>query len=288
MTTVYPWQMGRIRLALHLGVASMERPLFRHLAGSLDPLDHIRLAADLGFAGITDNNLKLRPPEVQAAMGEALARAGLEMGSITSAPMGTPDAFWGDPDPRFDEGFAQAIETSIAAQRRAGGRQITTCASRADHLPHAVQIATFARRVAAMADRVADAGMALAIEPTSATRTPFFLVHHLHDALTVIGPHPHPGVTLMFDTGHVDEMDGDPAPLFLRHRAAIQTVQIADRNGRVEPGSGPTDFVAMFHVLAESGFAGLVELECYLSRDDADGERAALAALAGIVEAAGQ
>lgn len=283
MSLPMPWRDKKVRLALHLGIASPERPLFRALAGSLDPLDHIRLAADIGFAGITDNGLKLRAPSQQSAMGERLAAAGLVMGSFTNSPMGTRDAFWGDPDSAMDAVFDRAIKESIEAGRRTGGRDITFCALRAEHIAFEVQLDTVARRLRAQADVVARAGMVLAIEPTSATRTPFFLIHHISDARRVMGAQPHPGLSLMFDTAHVEEMDGDPVAAFFVNREVIHTVQIADVAGRVEPGAGRTDFAAIFAALRRDGFPGLVELEHFLTDESAAGERRALDRLAAIV-----
>lgn len=286
MTTAadQPWIAKGLRFALHMGVASPEKPLFRELVGSLDPLDHIRFAADIGFAGISDNGLKLRPAAVQAAMGEELARLGLEMGSFTLSPMGSGNSYWGNPDPAFDEAFAVSVDEAIEVAKRVGGREITLCALVAEGIDFDRQIAALGRRVAGAADRVAAAGFRLSIEPTSLSRTPFFLVHHVADALKVMGPD-HPGVSLMFDTGHLHEMDGDPAMLFEQYQDRIHTVQIADVAQRVEPGAGNTDFVAVFATLRRLNFKGLLELEHYLSVESKEGEQTALDRLAGLVAA---
>ena len=44
------WRSRGLRFALHLGVAAIDKPLFKHSAGSLD---HIELAANIEFAGIS-------------------------------------------------------------------------------------------------------------------------------------------------------------------------------------------------------------------------------------------
>src|SRR3546814_15852775 len=76
------WQMSRwkLRYAPNLGLNSTDTPLFRHLVGSLDPIDHIAFAYEQGFAGIEDNFLKLRPEADQRRIGLELASRGLEMG----------------------------------------------------------------------------------------------------------------------------------------------------------------------------------------------------------------
>ena len=286
LTIPQSWRSGGWRLALNLGVASLEKPLFRRSIDSLDPCDHIRLAADLGFAGITDNMLKARPPAVQSAMGEELAKLGLVMGSFTNAPLGTGDPLWGDPDPSKDDAFFTSIEASIVTGKRTGGSVITMIVARAPGIEFHLQMRVFAERARKVADRVADAGMVLAIEPTSVSRLPTFLIHHIAEVREIIGPDRHPGLKLMFDTAHVHEMDGDPVTAYLSAQdITTDIVQLANIRDRLDPGSGQTDFTAFFRCLTKLDFSGLVELEYYLREDTAAAERDALQALADILTA---
>src|SRR3546814_18913824 len=80
------WQMSRwkLRYAPNLGLNSTDTPLFRHLVGSLDPIDHIAFAYEQGFAGIEDNFLKLRPEADQRRIGLELERRGLEVGCFVT------------------------------------------------------------------------------------------------------------------------------------------------------------------------------------------------------------
>lgn len=272
-----------LRFALHLGVASPEQPLYKNLVGSTDPLDHIRFAADLGMTGITDNSLKSRPVHVQEAMGNLLAQLGLTMGSFTNSPMNTPEFYWADPDSAYEQAFFDSVAASIAAGKRVGGKDITMTCLRRDTIDQNIQLQVFGERLKRLADSVADADMRIAIEPTSVTRTPFFLVHHIEDALGLMDEHPHPAFRLMFDTGHLHEMHGDIVAAFNTHQSLIDTIQIADVVNRVEPGSGRTDFPAFIKSVCETGFSGLFELEHYQSEDSVAGEQRSIEQLARIV-----
>src|SRR5258706_9988742 len=84
----------RARFAGHLGVRSPNMPLFRHLAGSPDPVAQIELLAELGFAGVSDNFLCLRPPDEQHRIGRMLVSCGLEMGSFVHDPAGWNQPGW--------------------------------------------------------------------------------------------------------------------------------------------------------------------------------------------------
>jgi hydroxypyruvate isomerase len=122
-----PW---KLRFAPHIGLTSLDTPLFKHSAGSDDPVAQIDHVADLGFAGIEDNLLKLRSPVEQERIGAALARRGLEMGCF----VGNADAWnaplWGRDDDAARQKLRADLDSSIAAAARVGGRYLTTISGR--------------------------------------------------------------------------------------------------------------------------------------------------------------
>lgn len=280
------WRSAGLRLGLHLGVMSVEKPLYRRSLDSIDPIDHIRLAADLGFAGITDNLLKSRSPEVQSAMGEELARLNLAMGSFSNALIAPGQSLpaWGDPDPAMDAEFAATIDASIEAGRRVNGHVITVILADAIGSDPAVQMQTFARRLHVAADRVAKAGMTMGIETVSAVRMPGVLVRHITQVRALIGAERHPGVGFLFDTGHVHEMEGDPVAAFEQSRdIQVGSVQIANVLDRRGPGTGDTDFSSFFGALKRCSYGGLIELEHYVPEDTAEAEIESLTRISRII-----
>lgn len=280
------WRSAGLRLGLHLGVMSVEKPLYRRSLDSVDPLDHIRLAADLGFAGITDNLLKSRPPEVQSAMGEELARLGLAMGTFNNALIAPGQSLptWGHPDPAMDVEFAATIDASIEAGRRVNGHVITIILADASGADPEVQMQAFARRIHSAADRVAKAGMILGIETVSAVRMPGVLVRRIAQVRELIGAERHPGIGFLFDTGHVHEMDGDPVAAFDQSRdIRVSSIQIANVLDRKGPGTGDTDFTGIFGALKRCSYSGLVELEHYVPEDTAAAEVESLARISRII-----
>ncbi len=62
------WMARRwsLNYAPHLGLTAPDAPMFRESARSADPVDQIRFLHGLGFAGIEDHSVKLRPPAMQA------------------------------------------------------------------------------------------------------------------------------------------------------------------------------------------------------------------------------
>jgi hydroxypyruvate isomerase len=86
----------------------------------------------------------------------------------------------------------------------------------------------------------------------------------------------------MYDTEHVQIMDGNLIANVDRVRDEIGSVQVADIPGRMEPGKGEINFVNFFRKLRAVRYRGLVELEHNYADDSAAGERAAYEALCRI------
>jgi hydroxypyruvate isomerase len=102
------------------------------------------------------------------------------------------------------------------------------------------------------------------------------LLQHMPDALAVVRAADHPAVRLIFDTSHVQIMDGDL--LFHLEQAwdQVAIVQLADNPGRLEPGTGEIHFETVLRWLARRGYRGLVELEYGWQQPGLESERRGL------------
>ena len=96
----------------------------------------------------------------------------------------------------------------------------------------------------------------------------------------------HPAVHLVFDTSHVQIMDGDL--LFHLEQAweHVAIVQLADNPGRLEPGTGEINFETVLRLLVQRGYQGLVELEHGWRQPGAESERRGLQKLRQLDSAA--
>ena len=83
-------------------------------------------------------------------------------------------------------------------------------------------------------------------------------------------------VLLIFDTAHIQAMDGNLIAHLEATWDAIAIVQLADTPGRLEPGTGEVDFAGVLGVLKRRGFRGLVELEFGWSKPGRDAEQEGL------------
>lgn len=280
MTQAQP-RRWRLRYAPHLGYRSPEAPLLQFTAPP-DPVAQVHRAAALGFAGVQDPWAVARPPEQRRAIRRALDDAGLQAGAVVWAPfdrlrqplLGQPDA-----DAELERLIDQAIATAIEM----GSRTIAVlgAASEGDQAP---QRDLLARRLRQFAGRAADHEIVFGLEPMGAL--PGMLMRTLRDGLDVIALADTPEVRLIYDTGHVEAVDGQAGARFAEAYPLSCLVQLADQPGRVEPGAGTIDFAPVFRELIERGRQDLIELEHGWAAPGPGGEEAGLRRLADQEEAA--
>jgi len=272
-----PNSLGRWRFAAHLGYARPDEPMLPATAGSVDPVAQVACAAALGFAAITDNCLKLRPPEVQHGIGAALRAHGLVMGSFTyNALAAEPPFFWGMPI--ADVGAA--LSDALAAAERVGGGCINVILLNAG-LPRDEQIARATENFARAAEIVAARGFAMAMEPASRERVPLSLVERAAEAAAIVRATGPDHLGLILDSCHCLYAGDDMAAEIVAQADRLAIVQLADMPGRVEPGAGGLiDFDPIVAALEAIGWQGLIEAEFNPAQSGAAGEQRAVAALA--------
>jgi hydroxypyruvate isomerase len=273
------------RYAPHLGLIGPDAPLFIESAGSSDPLAQIEYLASLGFAGIEDNYLKLRPVETQERMGAALERHGMAMGCFVNNPMLWNRPLWGEDSEDARAQLDRDLQDSIEAARRTGGKTLTVVSGLDRAVPAAFQRANMAENLKRLGDVAEKAGVVLAAETVDARRWPGMLLHHIADAYAVVRAANSAAAGLVFDIGHIHPMDGDVTTNLHACWDKIAVIQAADIPGRLELGSGELNWVNLFRMIRDKGYTGLIELEHLLSSPGAPGERAMLESLRAIDDA---
>lgn len=272
---VKPFVAGRWRFAAHLGVSRIDAPLLAAAAGTVDPIDQIACAASLGFAGVTDNSLKMRSPATQRRMAAALREHGLELGTFTHNVLGSePPFFWGSVIPDV----AAALSETLAAAERAGGGCINVVLLDAGTALNE-QMERAAENLV-RAEAVATAhGIRIAVEAISRERVPLALTESVADLAQLVRTTGSPRLGLILDSCHCHCAGEDMADAVRANADIMAAVQLADMPGRVEPGEGVIGFGAIIAALAGIGWEGLVEAEFNPALPGLPGEMAAVDAL---------
>ena len=252
----------RLDFAPHLGFPTPEQPLFGELAGSVEPEAQIALAAARGFRRVQDPFTARRSEAAQARIGRAARAAGLGLGCFVYAPMERAmQPGWSAVKDTARKALDADVETAIAIGQRIGSRYIAVLTGTDSERTRGEQLHAMTANLVRVADRVAEAGMMLCIEAVNGQRLPQMLLHHVDDAMDVVRGAGHPAVRMIFDTAHVQAMDGDVLGNLGRAWDLIELIQLADHPGRVEPGAGELNFVRIIDEIEQRGFTGPVELE---------------------------
>ena len=251
-----------LRYASHLGYRAPDNPLFRESVGSLDLADHIRFAAELGLAGVQDAWIASRPIEEQRVLGQAMERHGLEGGCVVYAAREKIRApRWAIRGPDVRASLAPDLAAAIQAARRIHARCLVVLSGALPNVPITLQFAAMVENLRWAADVAGKAGMTLCLESISAKSVPNMLLHHVGEAYAAARAVNHPALKLIFDTSHIQTMDGDILANLEAVWNEVALVQIADNPGRLEPGTGELNFVSILRAVKARGYAGLIELE---------------------------
>lgn len=111
------------------------------------------------------------------------------------------------------------------------------------------------------ADRLGAQGIRLQLEPVNRRDMPCAIVATTTEYEAVAARVGSDNLFLQYDFYHMQIMQGDLVPGFLRLLPRIGHLQVADTPGRHEPGTGEINYPFVLGQVARSGYAGWIGLE---------------------------
>ncbi|MBW9052574.1 2-oxo-tetronate isomerase [Rhizobium mesosinicum] len=121
------------------------------------------------------------------------------------------------------------------------------------------------------AERTADAGVKLLIEPINLRDIPGFFLSTTDHAERILDKVGSDNLYIQYDFYHMQIMQGDLIPTFMRLKDRIAHVQIADNPGRNEPGTGEINYGFILSELDRLGYDGWVGCEYKPKAGTSDG-----------------
>ncbi|MET0280643.1 MAG: TIM barrel protein [Steroidobacteraceae bacterium] len=244
-----------IRLAANLSTLFTELPF----------LDRFAAAACAGFSAV---ECQFPYEAAPAAVAARLREADLEWVLFNAPPGASGErgiACLPGREREFDAGIAQAAAYAVAGGVRRVHVMAGLLPAGADRAAH---LRRFVSSIARAADRLAEAGAAVMIEPIN-TRVdvPGYLLDGTQLALECIAAAGRSNIRLQYDVYHMQIMEGDLMRSLERLLPSIGHVQIADNPGRHEPGTGEIAFERVLPHLERLGYEGFVGCE-YLPAAD--------------------
>ncbi|MEK8052775.1 TIM barrel protein [Ideonella sp. DXS22W] len=190
------------------------------------------------------------------AVAAALKETGVHLQSITVGPR------VGCVDRSKTDFIREALQRTIATCQRLGATDMIIAGGPAlKDASAAEQHAAMVHNLKHLAPVAADAGMRLLLEPLN-TRVdhPGFFMASAIEGLDIVEEVNHPAVRLLYDAYHAEVMGEDHAQI-LQRAHLIGYVQVADTNGRHEPGTGTIDWATWLPALTAAGYTGDIGLE---------------------------
>ena len=268
------------RYASHLGYRSADAPLFVASARDPGPLAQIEIAAQRGLAGVQYALAVTRSEAEQTAVGERLQRYNLATGCMVYAPFETLRLpYLSHPGVRARETFLGHLRNAFDVASRIHSTQVVVLAAADPDHARRAQIASFIEHLKYATELAERAGVMLELELVASTALPPLILERLDDVMEVIERVASPHLRMIFDTAHVEALEGNAAAHLPPVFDYVDIVQLADHPGRLEPGTGTIDFTALLTQLHRRTYRGLVELEHGWSVPGEAGEREGLQAL---------
>jgi hydroxypyruvate isomerase len=234
-------------------------PNLRWLFTELPMIDRYAAAAAAGFRGvesafpydIPSRELAKRLTDLDLTLVQVLSPFDWAAGERGLAALPGREADYRD---SVERALAYSLEVGRPNVHVMPGN-ITPDLDRADCMDR------FIRNLDWAAERAAQAGITLILEPCAKARFPEFLYHRVEEGVEVIRKIGRDNVKLCFDTFHVQTEQGSIADRMREAWPYIGHLQVGDVPGRHEPGTGEIRFPFLFDLIEELGWAGWIGCE---------------------------
>ena len=236
------------RFAANLGYLFTEHPL----PACIDA------AAAAGFKAIELQN----PYDVPAAdVKAAIERNGLTMLGVNT-PRGPGEGDFGlAAVPGRERDWEAAFATALDYITAIGGRAIHCLAGVVAPDARAEAERTFVANLTRAADRAAERGIILLVEPINPRDRPGYFLTRVEHAADIIAKVGKPNVRMQFDFYHAQIVGGDLITRFETYLPVVGHVQCAAVPGRHEPDEGEINYPAVFEAVDKLGYRGWIGAE---------------------------
>ncbi|MBO9726196.1 MAG: TIM barrel protein [Novosphingobium sp.] len=218
--------------------------------------DRVRAAKDAGIDAVEFHLWKDKPIE---ELAQALAETGVKLTSFCVDPRRSLV------DPAEHDEFLEAVRGSIEAGKALGSPpMIIASGFNVPDLSHEEQHENAIVALRRGAELAEQAGVMLLLEPlNNRVELPLIYLSSTAQALDLIEAVNSPNLRLLYDMYHSAVM-GEAVPGVLGDRAhLVHHVQVADTNGRHEPGTGEVDWTAAMEELLALGYEGGIGFEYF-------------------------
>ena len=252
--------------------------MFEAHAGD-DILDQIQWAADRGFRAWEDNRMPRRTPEMQAKIGDLLAKNDMRMGVFVANKINwkEPTLVLGAGDHR-DE-FLQSIRDSVEVAKRCNAKWMTVVPGHLDLRQEPFyQFANVLETLKQGAAILEPHDLTIVLEPLNYRNHPGLFLTKAAQAYALCKAVDSPSCKILFDIYHQQIQEGNLIPNIDAAWDEIAYYQIGDNPGRKEPTTGEINYKKVLSHIHDKGFTGIYGMEHGNSMEGKVGEMAVVEA----------
>jgi hydroxypyruvate isomerase len=177
-----------------------------------------------------------------------------------NTPTGNPGEFGLGAVHGREGDFAAAVELSLSYGAAIGATALH-CMAGLGSADDRLAETTFVRNLTAAADKAANAGITLLIEPINHRDRPAYFLTRVEQAAAIIAQVGRANVKIMFDFYHVQIAQGDLLSRFQACRQLVGHVQMAAVPSRAEPDEGEVNYAEICRELDRLGYDGWIGAE---------------------------
>ncbi|WAJ71827.1 hydroxypyruvate isomerase family protein [Catenovulum adriaticum] len=256
---------------------------FKNLAGN-NILDQIRYAHDMGFRAWEDNRMPNRFEKEQQAIGDLLAKLGMEMGVFVAYGDFKNPIFAGNRLDHFDKRsvdkkqvkamLTKKMEQAVEISKRCGAKWCTIVPGTIDlTLPVEYQTKNVVENLSYMAEVCEKSGLVMVLEPLNYQNHPNCFLTRISQAYEICKMVDSASCKILDDLYHQQITEGNLIQNMADAWDEIAYIQIGDVPGRKEPGTGEINYNNIMTWLHKQGYNGIIGAEHGIKNKGVDGEK---------------
>jgi len=239
-----------------------------------DFIEQIKWAHDQGFRSIEDNGMMNRTPEMQAKIGDTLAKLGMQMGVFVIT---TDGWHWkmslATGKQEFKDLIIRDCNTAVEVAKRCNAKHMTVVPGNFDRsLPMDIQTAHVIEALRGGAGVLEKHGLVMVLEPLS--DNPDLFLRYSTQTYMICKAVNSPSCKILFDMYHMQRNEGNIIANINRTWEEIGYFQIGDNPGRKEPTTGEMNYKNIFKHIYNKGYRGVMGMEHGNSKPGTEGELA--------------
>lgn len=246
--------------------------MFENSAGK-DLIDQIKFMSDEGFTAFEDNGMMHRTPEMQAKIGEALAKLNMTMGVFVIDKGGNMENTLAAGKSEFIDIFLDGCRRAVDVAKRVNAKWMTVVPGGFQrNLPVGIQDANVIEALRKGAEILEPHGLVMVLEPLS--DSPDLYLRTSEQTYMICKAVNSPACKILYDIYHMQKNEGNLITNIELTWDEIAYFQIGDNPGRKEPTTGEINYKNVFKYIYNKGFKGVMGMEHGNAFPGKEGERA--------------